>query len=240
MKIAISISGHTRNLTLLPILNNLKSRGIQFDTFVSSWNTSGYRMSMYDHDKSQFDFSNIDIPNLKKLEIEDDSLKIEEIEKACILNQEVIEPGNYNPEKEFDRKYQIISMFRKCQRSIDIVEGEYDFILRTRFDCVFDIDSVLNYFQQLKETNSILVPFNWGAGDEKHPGGGRICDSFAFGPSELIQKYGKVYDYIKNPETSGYMLSNGVWFCPHSILLHHLLKEKVSYIKEHIGYDIIR
>ena len=81
MRIAISISGHTRNLTLIPILNKLKSMGIQFDTFVSSWNTSGYRISMYDHDKNNFDFSNIDIPNLKKLEIENDGLKIEEVEK---------------------------------------------------------------------------------------------------------------------------------------------------------------
>ncbi len=240
MRIAISISGHTRNLTLIPILNKLKSMGIQFDTFVSSWNTSGYRISMYDHDKNNFDFSNIDIPNLKKLEIENDGLKIEEVEKACFLNEKVIEPGNYNPEEEFKRKYQIISMFRKCQRSIDIIEGDYDFVLRTRFDCVFDIDTVLRYSNQLKESNSILVPFNWGAGDESHPGGGRICDSFAFGPSDLIKKYSKVYDYIRNPETSEYMLNNGVWFCPHSILLHHLRKEEVNYIKDHIEYDIIR
>lgn len=240
MKIAISISGHTRNLTLLPILNNLKSRGIQFDTFVSSWNTSGYRVSMYDHDKNHFDFSKLDIPNLKKLEIEEDGNRIEEIEQACFINQEVIEPGNFNPEKEFDRKYQIISMFRKCQKSIDMIEGDYDFILRTRFDCVFDVDCVLNYIQQLKKNNTILVPFNWGAGDEKHPGGGRICDSFAFGPTGLIKKYGKVYDYIKNVKTSQYMIDNEVWFCPHSILLHHLRNECVNYIKEYIGYDIMR
>lgn len=240
MRIAICISGHVRNMTILPILSYIKSRGIQFDTYVSSWNTSGFRLSMYDHDKNEFDFSKIEIPNLKKIEVENDSLRIAEVEELCLHHDKIIEPGNFDPEKEFDRKYQIISMFRKCQKSIDMVDEEYDLILRTRFDCVFDPDFVMNCANQMIQNKTILIPSNWGAGDESHPGGGRVCDSFAFGPSNLIKSYAGVYDYIKDIETPKYMLENDVWFCPHSILLHHLLKEKVPYVKGNIGYDIIR
>jgi len=238
MKIAICISGHIRNLKLIPILNELKHRGVNFDTFVSTWDTLGFRLNMYETDRNIIDFSKIEIPNIKNIEIENDSCKIQEIIELCNLYNDVIEPGNYIIEREFDRKYQILSMFRKCQKSIELVSDKYDYILRTRFDCVFNIEHIISFLNN--KPNDILIPNNWAAGDENHPGGGRVCDSFAFGNYESIKKYGEIFSFLKNENTPNYMLTNGVWFCPHSILLHHFRLNNINYFKENIGYDIIR
>jgi len=241
MKIAICISGHIRNLSIISVLDNLSNAGIDYDVFISSWNTNGQRLGMYDHNRTiPVSFDNINIKNIIKCEVEDDLVKLSEIYDICELYKDVIEPGNYVSEFEIERKYQILSMFRKCQRSIDLVDGQYDLILRTRFDCYFDVNIVLWHINNLINNNLILLPNTWSAGDESHPGGGRICDSFAIGTYDKMKKYSKIYDFLSEKTTPEYLLNNEVWFCPHSLLRHHLLLNDVSYIKDNINYNVIR
>lgn len=252
-KIAICISGHVRNFYLLKILEQLDKYPVEYKVFVSTWDTIGYRESNYDHNISLIDESHMTIlngiKNLQKIEIENDSKQIQEIKDVCNLYTHILgdempnyRNGVYEMDREEDRKYQVVSMFRKCQRSIDLIDDEeFDIIMRTRFDSNFDLNIVMNSIDSIIENNCILIPYNWSAGDETHPGGGRICDSFAIGPSKLIKIYSKTFDeFLNNENTPNYLIKNGVWFVPHSMLLHHLRLNNINYIKANINYDIPR
>jgi hypothetical protein len=122
-----------------------------------------------------------------------------------------------------------------------LVEDDFDLILRTRFDCYFNVNKVLSYINYIIQNNCILIPNNWGAGDETHPGGGRICDSFALGTRDAMKVYSKIFDnFISLKTTPDYLINNGVWFVPHSILLHYLRLNNVNYIKADIDYTVTR
>lgn len=261
MKIAVCLSGHIRNMVVMPIIQQLESRGINYDVYVSSWNTTGKwleptklpyndkieaeqaRLGIYEHERREINteiFSSIQ--NITKFEVEDDTKLIDEIVNLAIRYKDVIEPGQFDMDREEQRKYQIFSMFRKCQKSIDMVENpeQYDLILRTRFDAVYNLDLVISNINHVLENDVILIPSNFEFGGETAEGGGRICDSFALGSPKNMLKYAKIYDFLKNENTLQFLKDNNVWFCPHSLLRQHLLQSDVKYHRSNIYYDILR
>lgn len=281
MKIAICISGHVRNMIpfydggrilkitgehidtpgIIPIISKLKDFNIDYDVYISSWNTTGRwleptklpyndnidqnqaRLGIYEHERNLIDTSQFDkIENLVKCEVEDDTMLIDEIVDLSLKYKNIIEPGQFDMDREEQRKYQIFSMFRKCQRSIDLIENpeQYDLILRTRFDVTFDLNRVVSSIEDILNNNSILIPSNFEFGGENAEGGGRICDSFALGSPQNMTKYAKVYDFFKKSETYDHLNNNDIWFCPHSLLRQHLILNQVNYHRSDIDYSIIR
>jgi len=259
MKIAICLAGHVRSNSTISIIEQLPNYGIEYEVFVSSWNTSGMwleptelpynkqlpleipRLGIYEHDRTEINTGIFGtIKNLNKCEIEDDKQLLPEILKLCETYKDIIEPGDFDMDREDQRKYQIFSMYRKCQRSIDLVEGDFDLIMRTRFDCYFDINALLRNIDRIISSDALLIPSNYEFGGENAPGGGRLCDSFALGSPENIRKYGKIYDFLTDPSTPQFFRDNDIWFCPHSLLRQHLIKSEVKYIKDHIDYDLVR
>lgn len=261
MKIAVCLSGHVRNMVTIPIIEQLQSRGINYDVYISSWNTTGKwleptklpynekvdgdlpRLGIYEHERKEINTDIFNsIKNIAKLETEDDTKLIDEILDLAIRYKDVIEPGQFDMDREEQRKYQIFSMFRKCQRSIDLIDSpeQYDLILRTRFDAVYNLDLVINNINHILENDVILIPSNFEFGGEKAEGGGRVCDSFALGSPKNMTKYAKIYDFLKNENTLQFLKDNDIWFCPHSLLRQHLLQNDVKYHRSEISYDIIR
>jgi len=261
MKIAICISGHIRNMIVLPIIEKLESLGINYDIYISSWNTTGKwlepthlpydekidknqaRLGIYEHDRSEIDtnlFTNI--KNIYKYEVEDDTNLLDEIINLSLEYKDIIEPGHFDMDREEQRKYQIFSMFRKCQKSIELIDNplEYDLILRTRFDSIYNLDRVIFNINKIINENLILIPSNFEFGGENAQGGARVCDSFALGTPKNMLLYSKTYDFLKNKSTIQLLKDKNIWFCPHSLLKQHLVMNNLNYFKDDLSYNIIR
>jgi hypothetical protein len=89
-------------------------------------------------------------------------------------------------------------------------------VLRHRFDVEYDFD-----FNFEESNENIIIPYthnNYG-----------ICDNFAFGTSEEIDKFSKVYNNIVFYMTHSIDGRNPVGMSPESLLRYHLLYSNIKF-----------
>lgn len=251
--VGICLSGHARNFSCVPYFLNLRDilhkNGISTFFYISTWDIDGYRIGLFEQSKNQLDLGTnlLKTFNAEAIEIENhSSLLIQsEVENLARKFQQVIIDAR--PHIVFDHPHEtktnILHMFRKAQRSFDMVGVSHDVLIRGRLDILFDEETVasqvIDMIQQKSDT--IVVPSNFSFGGEHHAGGGRMCDSFAVGSFKSMKTYFRTYDsMIDGKIAPEYLTKNGIWFCPHSILRHNLLMNGVVYREVDIGYDINR
>jgi hypothetical protein len=143
MKIALCISGKPRSsMFCYPyIYDAFMNNKHQVDVFIHSWNQCRV----------------LDLYKPKKLEINSDSEALNMLLPMLNLNGIKIEGNVQNN----------ILMYYSIKRCFDLIEGEYDAVIRTRFDLLlqpkFDIESILNDLSNKKY--DIYIPteeFNMG------------------------------------------------------------------------------
>mgnify|MGYP007113563026 FL=1 len=143
MKIALCISGKPRSsMFCYPyIYDTFINNEHQVDTFIHSWD----------------ECRAIDLYNPKKLEINSDREALDVLVPILDLNGIKIEGNTKNN----------MLMYYSIKKCFDLIEGEYDVVIRTRFDLLlqpkFDIESILNDLSNKKY--DIYIPteeFNMG------------------------------------------------------------------------------
>jgi hypothetical protein len=143
MKIALCISGKPRSsMFCYPyIYDAFMNNKHQVDVFIHSWNECRV----------------LDLYNPKKLEINSDSEALDVLVPMLDLNGIKIE-GNINNN---------VLMYYSIKKCFDLIEGEYDVVIRARFDLLlqpkFDIESILTDLKNKKY--DIYIPteeFNIG------------------------------------------------------------------------------
>ena len=254
--IGICLSGHTRNFYSVPyflaLRDILEKNGISTSFYLSTWDIDGYNLGIYKQSKNYCNNLQtslfLEAFDAKALEIENHASELiqSEVENVAIKFQEAVldpRPSVTQYDRPHEIKTTILHMFRKAERSFNMVKFKHDVLLRSRFDIYFNVhivaSQVIDIIQQKSDT--IVVPSNFSFGGEHHDGGGRMCDSFAIGSFRSMEKYFHTYSSMVNGKiTPEYLAENQIWFTPHSILRNNLLMDGIMYREMDIGYSIRR
>lgn len=102
-----------------------------------------------------------------------------------------------------------VSMFYKIKRCFNLLDNNYDVIIRTRLDIKFDtkIDLQIN--------DNLNVP---RCGDFR----GGILDMFAYSNYHTMKSYCSLFDHIEQ------YMNEGIIFHPESILRYHCIKQNLK------------
>jgi len=247
MKIAICITGHMRqsinafpnSIPIFKFIDEVKKFNLNIKYFISTYSSNGHNIGLHTSDKQDV---NTDI--LKSIEnciyeVDDDNIYDKYIDSLSLKYNSVfkgLEPQN--PPYHVQR-YQILSMFNKINNCYKLLDDTYDIILRTRFDCLFNIDTFLGVLNNIR-SNRIHIPWEYEFEGEIAPGGGRINDVMGMGLESDMRIYMQTFEWLKTDECLNYMLKNKLWFCPHTILRHQLVRNGISYTKDNFQCRIVR
>jgi hypothetical protein len=246
MKIAVCITGHMRkgvstypnSIPIFRFIEDVKKYGLDIQYFSSTYNSNGHNVGLHTSDKLE---AEIDILNSIEnciYEIDNDNIHDDFIDSLALKYKDVIK-GLEPPNPPYHvQKYQILSMFNKINKCYNLV-GDFDVIFRTRFDCIFNINAFLNALNNLTP-GRIHIPHEYEFLGEHAPGGGRINDSMAIGLKDDMRIYMQTFEWLKTDECLDYMLSNNLWFCPHTILKHQLTRNNISYVRDNFQCRIVR
>jgi hypothetical protein len=203
MKIALCISGLLRTFEKnFPNLEKFFIQKYHPDIFVHTW-------SQIDRD--------VKIKNFQK--------KIEDVYKPKKLLIE--EPCNFHISQNIQNlnygKYDIngvLSMYYSINKSINLIDENYDTVIRFRGDCLLK-----HNFDLLEINNSIVIPLY---------GNFSGCnDQIAYGSQENMKLYAECFNNINN------YCSEGAEFCPEKLLNYHIQKNNLPVEKQDIDYDIV-
>ena len=215
MKIAICFSGLARsiNLTIQSFKDNvLYDKNNEYHIFGHMWDNSNINVfKQYDPKNLVVeDFSNYsDIFNQRSLQF------LIKREETNILN--------------------VISMWYKINKSIELVDESYDSIVRCRSDILF-LDKInLNDLENKK----INIPyFENRCYDFSYEMNNRnfqtILDLFAVGEYNLMKKYSSLFDNFE------FLYQKGIVFHPETLLHYHLIEQDILINRFPMSIRIIR
>jgi hypothetical protein len=99
---------------------------------------------------------------------------------------------------------------------------KYDIVVRLRTDTIFNKVVIFS-----EDKDKIFIPdkYNWGG----------ACDQFAYGPSDLMDKFCDLFPNIKK------YVEEGCQFHPEILLDYHCKKLNLNIIRQNVGlWPIIR
>jgi hypothetical protein len=120
-----------------------------------------------------------------------------------------------------------LSMFYNIFKSIQLVDSEYDIVIRARTDIIIKKPLDINDLDEIIKTKSIMIPEEWcyRSADRPHA----VADTFAIGD----QKSMEIYSNVINTVTDNMDLH------PETLLGNHLFNKNVKTIlKSNWIYDI--
>jgi len=179
MRIAICISGQPRNFK--QSYTSLKKYFLDkynCDIYFHSWKTSTFESTNFGGGNHQY-----------QLEEEDYNELIELYQpKKYILEQPIVfDASDYQCPIWRQPLNNTLSMFYSIYKSFQLIEGEYDYVIRTRFDLDYSL------FNLEFPENNINIP-EWNTDPNvKHRG---FYDVFAFGPQPLMKIYSEVFSNV--------------------------------------------
>lgn len=158
-KIAILLTGHIRNMDILPTIKNF-CNGYDYDIFVHTWDNIGIKGTETNLsakvEKEKVENKLRDIPNIKEYIIENNKNFISNIDRRE-------EYFNFSSPEEFI-KSQLYSINKCFNLMLDYSKKEnidYKLVIKLRFDCKltsFNVDEDL--FNEINLNNIIFVPNN--------------------------------------------------------------------------------
>lgn len=223
MKIAICISGQPRNFK--QSYESLKTYFLDkydCDIYFHTWKTDNFESTNFGFGNYQYNFNRNDFYNLSS---------IYQPEKYILEKPIIFDASGYKCPIWRQPLNNTLSMFYSIYRSFQLVEGDYDYIIRTRFD--------INYskFNLEFPEEGIILP-EWNTDIRVKSRG--YYDVFALGKPEDMKLYSQVFSniisYITNDEDFLNFL-NGDWPGQDSplrneyLLKWHLLKNNIK-VKE--------
>ena len=200
MKIALCLSGLPRSsMFCYPYI---------YDAFMNN----DYDIDVYIHAWSMC--RAIDLYNPKKILIENDTLKLIEIKN------EISEPS-HEMILASPNSGNTLQMFYSIKKCFDLIEGEYDFVIRSRFDLFiqekFNLKEIIN---ELNSTdNDIYIPFQIN----NHISNG-LNDQIAIGKFEKMKIYSNLYSNLKD------IINKSLIFRAENFLETHMIDNKMKII----------
>jgi hypothetical protein len=179
MRIAICISGQPRNFKQSYV--SLKKYFLDkhdCDIYFHSWKTPSFESTNFGGGNHQYQLNEEDYNELVELYQP----------KNYILEQPIVfDASGYQCPIWRQPLNNTLSMFYSIYKSFQLIEGEYDYVVRTRFD----LDHSL--FNLEFSENNINIP-EWNTDlNVKHRG---FYDVFAFGPQPLMKTYSEVFSNV--------------------------------------------
>lgn len=223
MKIAICISGQPRNFK--QSYESLKTYFLDkydCDIYFHTWKNDNFESTNFGFGNYQYNFNRNDFYNLSS---------IYQPEKYILEKPIIFDASGYKCPIWRQPLNNTLSMFYSIYRSFQLVEGDYDYVIRTRFD--------INYskFNLEFPEEGIILP-EWNTDIRVKSRG--YYDVFALGKPEDMKLYSQVFSniisYITNDEDFLNFL-NGDWPGQDSplrneyLLKWHLLKNNIK-VKE--------
>ena len=222
LKIALCISGHMRTFEeTFPSIQKYILSDLDCDVFIHTWDTLGLSYRPLDNNLNK-KYQNLQ-DNLNKL-FRPKKIIIEPRKEFMISNimRTKLEPGR--------DIHGMLSMFYKIEACNDLKKEyeadnniKYDIVIRFRSDLLMGSPLPIN--KNFKE-NFLYIPMYGNFGG--------LCDQFAFGSSEVMDKYSSIFSNIENH------LNNGAVFNPEKLLNFHVNAMKLLVHKEHVKYVIKR
>lgn len=230
MKIALLLSGLTRSAKLCyPNLEKHLLSKHDVDIYIHTWDVSNVSL---DGTLSENDIQNEELVSLfkpKKIIIEN------YFDKRDFLNEKYL---NYpKTEGTYDRS---ISMFYKIEECFNLVEGDYDILIRSRMDLLLneEIDfssidlSKINVpeHQSTRHTfveNGLaysIPPDSWG-----------LTDCFSIGNYENMNKYCHAFSNLDK-----LCIEMGLNYHPEFITLKNLESQNVQINRFELNYSLVR
>lgn len=230
MRIALLLSGLTRSARLcFPNLQKYLLSKHDVDIYIHTWDVSNVSLNGETHENEIEKSELLNLFNPKKIVVEN------YFDKRDSLNQKYL---NYpKTEGTYDRS---ISMFYKIEECFNLVEGEYDFIIRSRMDLL--LNEEIN-FSSLDET-SINIPryqttrhtfIEDGLGYSIPPDSWGITDCFSIGSYEIMSKYSNTFSNLDK-----LCIEMGLNYHPEYITLKNLEIQNVSIHRFDLNYSLVR
>lgn len=230
MRIALLLSGLTRSARLcFPNLQKYLLSKHDVDIYIHTWDVSNVSLNGETHENEIEKSELLKLFNPKKIVVEN------YFDKRDSLNQKYF---NYpKTEGTYDRS---ISMFYKIEECFNLVEGEYDFIIRSRMDLL--LNEEIN-FSSLDET-SINIPryqttrhtfIKDGLGYSIPPDSWGITDCFSIGSYEIMSKYSNSFSNLDK-----LCIEMGLNYHPEYITLKNLEIQNVSIHRFDLNYSLVR
>jgi hypothetical protein len=179
MRIAICISGQPRNFKQSYV--SLKKYFLDkhdCDIYFHSWKTPSFESTNFGGGNHQYQLNEEDYNELVELYQP----------KNYILEQPIVfDASGYQCPIWRQPLNNTLSMFYSIYKSFQLIEGEYDYVVRTRFDLDYSL------FNLEFSENNINIP-EWNTDlNVKHRG---FYDVFAFGPQQLMKVYSEVFSNV--------------------------------------------
>lgn len=190
MKVAITLSGDVRNFD--ECYPSLESN-------ILNYNDCDIFFHAYEEERVN---EAVKLFNPKKTIIDLKDKNVSKISDSCFYNK----PPETDPTAVF-------AMWKNIKKSFDIVEGDYDVVLKTRFDVKYCSPLKINEF----DPSSLWIP---QGGDWR----GGLFDMLCFSSYENMNHYCSLYDKINKYSATG------VPCHPETMLRHHMssFRSKVS------------
>ena len=179
MRIAICISGQSRNFKQSYV--SLKKYFLDkhdCDIYFHSWKTPSFESTNFGGGNHQYQLNEEDYNELVELYQP----------KNYILEQPIVfDASGYQCPIWRQPLNNTLSMFYSIYKSFQLIEGEYDYVVRTRFDLDYSL------FNLEFSENNINIP-EWNTDlNVKHRG---FYDVFAFGPQQPMKIYSEVFSNV--------------------------------------------
>lgn len=188
MRLALLLSGLTRSSKLCyPNLYKFLLSKHVVDTYVHTWDVSNVSLDVtryeYEIEKTEI----ISLYNPKKIVFES------YFDKRDFLNKKYLKYPKY--EGTYDRS---ISMFYKIEECFKLVEGDYDFVIRSRMDLLMNeeidfssIDPLSINIPSYQTTRHTFIEN--GLAFSIPPDSYGITDCFSIGTYEIMAKYSNTF-----------------------------------------------
>ncbi len=196
MKIAICLSGQARNFK--QSYNSLKTHLLDkydCDVYFHAWKTPHFESTNFGFGNTQYTLTDNDYNDLIQLYKPKNYI----IEKPIVFDASGIKCPIWRQPLNNS-----LSMFYSIYKSIQLVEGEYDYIVRTRFDIDY------SKFNLELPQEGITLP-EWNTDIRVKDRG--YYDVFAIGKQQDMNTYSEIFSnvisYVTNDEQLLYSLSGG-------------------------------
>ncbi len=220
MKIALLISGYLRtfNSNIVSLQNNLLNENENIDIYIH------LTKNEVENDKRY----------LNKIDIDDIINSInKELKPKCLLVEEDLTIDNdikiNNVLNQWFKYYKLNTIKTLNEKTTN---QQYDLVIKYRPD--LNLYEKFNCYNIEFNKNLIYIPYDSKIDKSKliKPNDHYICDIFAYGTSENMNKYLSLYEYILDYiDKYGYISEN--------LLYNHLTTKNIPYKQIDIKYDII-
>jgi len=219
MKIAICISGQARNFkqSYLSLKEYFLDK-YNCDIYFHTWNSTHFESTNFGFGNTQYSLTSNDYDNL---------IQLYQPKKYIIENPIIFDASNYKCPIWRQPLNNTLSMFYSIYKTFQLIKGEYDYVIRTRFD--IDYSKFNLEFPQ----EGIILP-EWNTDIRVKNRG--YYDVFAVGEQQSMKIYSEVFSnvisYVTNDEFFLQFLS-GEWPGQDSplrneyILRWHLIKNNI-------------